>query len=389
MVFSALLGFVSRTSGGSWRATVVAQGFPFSAADRGLSRTFTTAGWATHRACSRERSTLLPWCQRDATPVARYHANTRPGTSSAGHLSRCVSRKGMSTGSNPVMATAAAGEPSGGVVKFVTTEAAARRNADPGSVAFVTGANRGIGLEVTRQLLQRAKGTVVAACRDPSSAADLHALGRIAGNEKRLDVVKMDIEDQASLETAAEHVRSTYGRVDLLFNVAGVLGDGKNTPGPERSVRVMDRDWLRHTLEVNTIGPMMLVAALTPLLESPAKKGDAGARPPSVVVNFSARVGSIGDNGLGGWHSYRMSKSALNMATKGISIELRRRRVWAFSYHPGTTDTGLSEPFQGNVKPEKLFTPDYTVSQVLGIVDSMTEDLSGGFYAFDGSRIVW
>lgn len=97
-------------------------------------------------------------------------------------------------------------------------------------------------------------------------------------------------------------------RVDLLFNVAGVLGDGKSTPGPERSLRAMNREWLRHTLEINTIGPMMLVAALTPLLESPAKKGDQGARPPSVVVNFSARVGSIGDNGMGGWHSYRMSK---------------------------------------------------------------------------------
>lgn len=77
------------------------------------------------------------------------------------------------------------------------------------------------------------------------------------------------------------------------------------------------------------------------------------------------------------------------MATKGISLELRRRRVLAFSYHPGTTDTGLSEPFQKNVKPEKLFTPEYTVSQMLGIVDSMTEELSGGFFAFDGSRIVW
>lgn len=77
------------------------------------------------------------------------------------------------------------------------------------------------------------------------------------------------------------------------------------------------------------------------------------------------------------------------MVTKGIALELRRRRVWAFSYHPGTTDTGLSKPFQGNVRPEKLFTTAYTVSQVLGIVDSMTEDLSGGFYAFDGSTIVW
>lgn len=74
------------------------------------------------------------------------------------------------------------------------------------------------------------------------------------------------------------------------------------------------------------------------------------------------------------------------MATKGISIELRRRRVWAFSYHPGTTDTGLSEPFQANVK---LFTPEYTVSQCLAIVDSMTEELTGGFFAFDGSRIMW
>lgn len=96
--------------------------------------------------------------------------------------------------------------------------------------------------------------------------------------------------------------------MDLLFNVAGVLGDGKSTPGPERSLRAMNREWLRRSLEVNTIGPLMLVAALTPLLESPAKKGDGAARPPSVVVNFSARVGSIGDNGTGGWYSYRMSK---------------------------------------------------------------------------------
>lgn len=82
-------------------------------------------------------------------------------------------------------------------------------------------------------------------------------------------------------------------------------------------------------------------------------------------------------------------QAALNMATKGISIELRRRRVWAFSYHPGTTDTGLSKPFQANVKPEKLFTTKYTVKQLLGMVDSMKEELTGGFYAFDGSRIEW
>eukprot|EP00752_Nemacystus_decipiens_P003183 g2945.t1 len=380
----------ARVSGGSWRSTI-AQENPFGgvAGSVPLLRTLATANWASNQATGgrqgQHKPPPLAWCQQRA-PASNFSNPPRQQSPASSPVGR---RRAISAGSGSARAAAGHSSGAGDGVAFVKSEDAARRNADPGSVAFVTGANRGIGLEMTRQLLARSRGTVVAACRDPSSAADLLALGTKAGNEDRLDVVKMDIEDQTSLEAAAEHVKSAHGRVDLLFNVAGVLGDGKDTPGPERSLRAMNREWLRHTLEVNTIGPMMLVAAMTPLLESPAKKGDQGARPPSVVVNFSARVGSIGDNGMGGWHSYRMSKSALNMATKGISLELRRRRVWAFSYHPGTTDTGLSEPFQANVKPEKLFTPDYTVSQCLAIVDSMTEELSGGFYAFDGSRIVW
>eukprot|EP00903_Cladosiphon_okamuranus_P007597 g7368.t1 len=384
----------ARVSGGSWRSTV-GQDTLFAGMVGGLPRlrtlTFAIANWTANQARGGlqdppPKTPLLAWIQQRAAVgnLSNPRRQKFPAFSSVGR------RRDISTGRGCwAKAAAGRGDAGGEGVTFGTSEDAARRNADSSAVAFVTGANRGIGLEVTRQLLARSRGMVVAACRDPSSAADLHALRTAAGNEHRLDVVRMDIEDQVSLEAAAEHVKSAYGRVDLLFNVAGVLGDGKNTPGPERSLRAMDRGWLRHTLEVNTIGPMMLVAALTPLLESPAKKGDQAARPPSVVVNFSARVGSIGDNGMGGWHSYRMSKSALNMATKGISLELRRRRVWAFSYHPGTTDTGLSEPFQANVKPEKLFTPDYTVSQCLAIVDSMTEELSGGFFAFDGSRIVW
>lgn len=210
---------------------------------------------------------------------------------------------------------------------------------------------------------------MVAACRDPSSAADLNDLATAPENKGRLEIVELDVTEQASVEHAAEYVKANHGvsprtsrelesetrylwherlgrrscalrpassstpvlltspspnanlagyspwaqllrqRLDLLFNVAGILGDGKNTPGPERSLRAMDREWLRQTLEVNAVGPMMLAAKLAPLLESPAKRGQGEtARPPSVVVNFSARVGSIGDNSLGGWHSYRMSK---------------------------------------------------------------------------------
>ncbi|CAM9535040.1 unnamed protein product, partial [Hapterophycus canaliculatus] len=287
MVFSTLLGIASRVSGGSW-GIAAPQGMPTSAMARVMPRTLATVISRPGILRLQHKPPLLLWCQRSA--ISNLSNPRRE--SAVVPVSRCVSRASFIRSSH---AMAAAGEAVGEGVTFVETEAATRRNADSGMVAFVTGSNRGIGMEVTRQLLAKTKGTVVAACRNPSSAKDLHALGQLAGNQNRLDVVQMDIEDQASLDTAAEHVKRTYGRVDLLFNVAGVLGDGKNTPGPERSLRAMDREWLRHTLEVNTIGPMMLVAALAPLLESPAKKGDDGARPPSVVVNFSARVGSIGD----------------------------------------------------------------------------------------------
>ena len=152
-----------------------------------------------------------------------------------------------------------------------------------------------------------------------------------------------------------------------LLNVAGLLHDVNYPRAPERSLKDMNRDWLQRTLEVNTVGPIMLIAALEPLLKLPRRpsKG-ASDRAPSVVASVSARVGSIGDNGLGGWHSYRVSKAALNMATKSASNELKRHQAWCVALHPGTTDTDLSKPFQKNVKPDKLFTREFSVSQMLG-----------------------
>ncbi|CAM9128777.1 unnamed protein product [Choristocarpus tenellus] len=277
-------------------------------------------------------------------------------------------------------------------IDFRITEHAILRNDDPQTVSFVTGSNRGIGLEISRQLLSRTKGIVVAACRNPDQAEMLHHLHRLEGNKGRLDIVQMDVIDQSSIDEAAEHVKSQHKRLDLLFNVAGILGDGKTTPGPERSLKAIDRDWLQQTLLVNAIGPVMLTQAMAPLMLPGGGRrggGHQGPTAPSVVINFSARVGSVTDNHLGGWHSYRMSKAMLNMWTKGLSLELRRKGVWAISYHPGTTDTGLSEPFQKNVRPEKLFTPAYTVGKLLDLVNSLEEEHSGGFYDFDGIRIPW
>lgn len=202
----------------------------------------------------------------------------------------------------------------------------------------------------------------------------------------------MDVEDQASIEQAGTEIRNKYDRVDLLLNVAGILGDAKTTPGPERSLAKMDRAWFEKTLAVNVIGPVMLSQQLLPLMTQSRQKkkadnGDQSTRPTAVIANLSARVGSISDNNLGGWYSYRMSKSALNQATRTMALELKRQSAWTVALHPGTTNTGLSKPFQGNVKEGSLFPVDFTVTQLLNVIDSMQEENSGGFYDWAGKAI--
>jgi NAD(P)-dependent dehydrogenase (short-subunit alcohol dehydrogenase family) len=111
----------------------------------------------------------------------------------------------------------------------------------------------------------------------------------------------------------------------------------------------------------------------------------------AVFASLSARVGSITDNRLGGWYAYRGAKAAQNMFTRNLSLEFRRRlkNVIVVALHPGTTDTGLSRPFQDNVSPEKLFPVDYAVACLLNIMDGLEPEQSGGFYAYDGSEIPW
>mmetsp|Transcript_61968 Transcript_61968/g.170274 ORF Transcript_61968/g.170274 Transcript_61968/m.170274 type:complete len:136 (-) Transcript_61968:171-578(-) len=133
-----------------------------------------------------------------------------------------------------------------------------------------------------------------------------------------------------------------------------------------------------HVFRTNTVGPVLVTQALRPLLKSG-----------SVVANMSARVGSIGDNRLGGWWSYRMSKAALNMATRNLAIELGRQGALAVSLHPGTTDTGLSKPFQRNVQPEKLFSVEFTARSLLDVVTSLEPEDTGSFFAYNGERIEW
>merc|ERR1712232_1391175 len=113
-----------------------------------------------------------------------------------------------------------------------------------------------------------------------------------------------------------------------------------------------------------------------------------GRPSPSVIINFSARVGSITDH-VGGiaWHSYRCSKSALNMSTRSLSYELRRQGTWAFSYYPGFTDTDLSKPFQKGVSKNIIFPVDFTVDRLLLLLQNMEEKHTGGLYDWAGQAL--
>jgi NAD(P)-dependent dehydrogenase (short-subunit alcohol dehydrogenase family) len=217
----------------------------------------------------------------------------------------------------------------------------------------------------------------VATGREPLKSEALAALQ--AEFPGRCIPVPCDVTDAASIRAMADVVRSACGGagIDLLLNVAGVLHDETGL-SPERSLREVDAARMARVFQVNAVGPVLVTQALQPELSQGA-----------VIGNLSARVGSISDNNLGGWWSYRMSKAALNQATRNIANEMRRRKVIAVSLHPGTTDTGLSKPFQKNVRPEKLFTPDYTAGALLDVLENLKSEDSGGFFAYDGSPIVF
>lgn len=274
------------------------------------------------------------------------------------------------------------------------------RNSDPDAVFLVNGASRGIGLQFVRKLLKDTKGRIIACSRSPGDAPKLQdlLLTLDKNSRDRVDLMKLDVEDQDSIEQAALEIKTKYDRVDVILNVAGILGDGKSTPGPERSVAKIEREWMEKTFQVNVIGPVMLTKELAPLMTQKRRNGRKNAdsnrenvtekiRAVGVVANLSARVGSISDNGLGGWYSYRMSKSALNQATRTLANELKRQSVWCIALHPGTTDTDLSKPFQKNVQEGRLFPVEFTVDSLMNVIDSMEEHNSGGLYDWAGKAI--
>jgi NAD(P)-dependent dehydrogenase (short-subunit alcohol dehydrogenase family) len=244
--------------------------------------------------------------------------------------------------------------------------------------ALIVGANRGIGLGFVERLLTDDRlSRLYATYRDPNTATDLLALNQ---KHDKLVCFQMEATQEGDVAQVAAKIQAQRDALHLVVNCVGVLHNGDLQP--EKSLRQIDADKLLQYFQVNSIPAILLAKHLQPLLKASDR---------SVFATISAKIGSIEDNRIGGWYGYRASKAALNMLLKTVSIEYSRKNPHTIvvALHPGTTDTDLSKPFQRNVPPEKLFSVNRTVTQLLSIIDGLTENQSGSFFSWDGSLLPW
>jgi NAD(P)-dependent dehydrogenase (short-subunit alcohol dehydrogenase family) len=220
-----------------------------------------------------------------------------------------------------------------------------------------------------------ATGGVGAAVMAELTALD--AFAEVIGLSRR-GAPALDLTDEATIAAAAANIAARGLPLRLVFVATGFLhGEGG---GPEKSWRDLDPTRLARAFASNAIGPALVMKHFLPLLAPSGK---------SVFAALSARVGSIGDNGLGGWHGYRASKAALNQFIRTNAIELRRRWPDAIcvALHPGTVATNLSAPFAKSGLDVQ--TPEMAARRLLSIIDGLEASKSGGFFDHRGEAIPW
>lgn len=225
-------------------------------------------------------------------------------------------------------------------------------------VAVIFGASGGIG------------GALVETLR--SSRHFEHVLGF-----SRKSAPAIDLLDETSLERASS-LAARAGELRLVIDATGFLHDERQMP--EKSLRQIDPDNLARSFALNAIGPALIMKHVLPLAPRSGK---------FVFATLSARVGSIGDNRLGGWYAYRASKAALNQLVRTAAVELSRRSPEAIcvALHPGTVATGLSQPFTSVGRD--VHTPDQASRHLLEVAQRLSQDANGGFFDWRGEPVPW
>ncbi|TGJ88482.1 hypothetical protein E0Z10_g378 [Xylaria hypoxylon] len=280
---------------------------------------------------------------------------------------------------------------------------------------FVSPSSRGIGHALTAHLLRSTTLPILATARSDLAGVkeSLVAASTTSANRKscedtasRLHVTYLDVTDESSVRAASEKAAELFPpsshHLRLAFALPGILH-------PEKQPRRIDYDAALETFKINTLGPLMLMKWFGELLprkgtdmsyvKAQARGGDSDTdtsgepfRVPSHAtwLTNSARVGSTGDNRLGGWYSYRASKAGVNSITKTFDLHLRTRsaeNAMAVAYHPGTVKTGLSSEFWETVAEDKLFSPEFAVRKMLEVVASRTVLDRGRCWDWKGEEV--
>lgn len=235
---------------------------------------------------------------------------------------------------------------------------------------LIIGANGGIGRELVSQL-----------CND-STVDKVHCVSRsdVTQSLDKQQNYTFDSSEESLVKSFIDQITEKGISFSQVICTTGVLHtSGSKQLKPEKRLEDINSEQLSEYFRINTIVPALWLKNLVNVLNKEEAK----------VVFFSARVGSISENELGGWYGYRASKAALNMIVKTASIEYKRRlpNATLACYHPGTVDTGLSKPFQSNVKPGKLFSPEFTVSQLLAHIANFHSEQSPYYIDWDGKTI--
>ena len=230
------------------------------------------------------------------------------------------------------------------------------------STYFITGCNRGLGLEFVQQLLARGE-RVIATCRDIATATDLTAL--TLEHSGQLSLVEMDVSDEASMREAVALLNDEA--IDVFINNAGVYGPRDANFGN------VDGPAMAEVLYTNAVAPVLL----TQLLIDNVRKGSG-----KKLVYVSSKMGSIADNGRGGSYIYRSSKTALNSIVKSLALDLAPEGIAVATLHPGWVRTDMGGP-------NGLIDAPESVSGMLNVIDGLSVANTGQFFNYDGATIAW
>ena len=231
---------------------------------------------------------------------------------------------------------------------------------------LLAGASGGVAMAIARELSVRG-----------------HSLWAISRSEPKYAVeayLRADLTSPESVEQVSDWLTNIpqNEKIDCVINCVGLLHNSANMP--EKSLKQISVDWLHQSLQVNLCSHIHLAQAVNPLVRrnSPIK-----------WVSLSALVGSISQNELGGWYSYRMTKAALNMFIRNLDIEWRRKSPDSLivALHPGTTKTPLSEPFQSNIAEGKLYETELTGRRLVEVIEKLGIEQSGKLLHWDGSLV--